>query len=315
MYRVDLDHVVSNKIPGLETVAGGVRDVNDNFQPVERIIDSSWQPYPIFDTLGPTTIGGVTEGRRPMYQRPSVFFIPLLGTYGLSFGTGDRDNLFATGTSQQNFYTFVDDSAWDGTGSPPAAITSTFFEPLTPDAVFAAAGTDFLLDSTKKGWFIELPSEEKVITDAFSLSGITFFSSFQPALGLAEEECNSVKRPSCGFIGFSKVFIVNTTNANGFVTPIVGDPLVRYKVVSSFVTNPFTEPGQSKNDPTGTGQATADDLTDELKAIMETLKDLFPEACRFAEYRTDVKALAADTSLQFIAAVPTCIVVKNWQEN
>lgn len=47
---------------------------------------------------------------------------------------------------------------------------------------------------------------------------------------------------------------------------------------------------------------------------MESLKALFPKNCKFANYRIDVKTVAADTTIQFIAPIPVCIVDKNWKE-
>lgn len=91
---------------------------------------------------------------------------------------------------------------------------------------------------------------------------------------------------------------------------------MRYKEVANFVTNPFTEVGQNKNattsgDDTGTDTDTLN--ADEI-AVMEALKELFPDNCRFANYRIDIKTIAADTSLQRIAPVPVCIIEKNFKE-
>jgi hypothetical protein len=47
---------------------------------------------------------------------------------------------------------------------------------------------------------------------------------------------------------------------------------------------------------------------------MDNLKKLFPENCRFANYRVDIKTIAADTRVERIAPIPICLVEKNWKE-
>ncbi|MEE8368758.1 MAG: hypothetical protein V3S30_10625, partial [Thermoanaerobaculia bacterium] len=325
IYRVDLD--IPGDLPGLEDLP--VLDVNGFDHTVQRIIDSNWEPYPIFDTLAPVGPAGAgVDARRPIYHRPSVLFVAKLGQYAISFGTGDREDLFSNDSVLQHFYVVVDDTEWlGGMSTLPTPISPTGLANFSADESFLTTFDDFLLTRPEgqRGWFIELEPKERVITDAFALSGVSFFSSFQPlieidGLGDGADVCEELPGEGCSASGSSNVFVVNTTNGNGFLTDESGD-MTRFKTVSAFITNPFTEPGQNKNVDTtgggtggGTATSTADDLTDELRAVMETLKGLFPEACRFAEYRVDIKALAADTTLQFIAPIPTCVVMKNWRE-
>jgi hypothetical protein len=47
---------------------------------------------------------------------------------------------------------------------------------------------------------------------------------------------------------------------------------------------------------------------------MNKLKTLFPRNCKFANYRIDIKTIAADTGVYLIAPVPICIIEKNWKE-
>jgi len=47
---------------------------------------------------------------------------------------------------------------------------------------------------------------------------------------------------------------------------------------------------------------------------MEELKTLFPNECRFANYRIDIKTIASDTGVVFIAPVPVCLMERNWKE-
>jgi hypothetical protein len=84
--------------------------------------------------------------------------------------------------------------------------------------------------------------------------------------------------------------------------------------VSTFVTSPYSEPGQNKNPDSIGGTRNADTLTDLEIDIMDNLKKLFPENCRFANYRVDIKTIAADTRVERIAPIPICLVEKNWKE-
>ena len=81
------------------------------------------------------------------------------------------------------------------------------------------------------------------------------------------------------------------------------------------MTDPFTEPGQNKNQGSdAAGSTSFDELTDQERDVMEELQGLFSETCRFANYRVDIKTVAADTRIERIAPVPICIIEKNWKE-
>ncbi len=151
---------------------------------------------------------------------------------------------------------------------------------------------------------------------------LTIFSSFRPRTEVTDADgdpvvlvCGSkdLEGRRCARAGNSNIFAVNVTNANG----LLQDSMVnraRSVEVSTSVSNPFTEPGGSKNPEVGGGGTTADDLDQGLRDIMESLKALFPKNCKFANYRIDVKTVAADTTIRFIAPIPVCIVDKNWKE-
>ena len=108
--------------------------------------------------------------------------------------------------------------------------------------------------------------------------------------------------------------MVNTTNANQFLSDELSNP-TRFLEVSSFVTEPFTEVGQNKNDPGNGGEGDdADDLSESEIDVMNALKDLFPANCQFANYRIDIKTISSTTELQRIATVPICLITRNWKE-
>ena len=266
---------------------------------------SQWDPYPIFDTLDANT--GV---RKPIYFSPSVIFVSQLGTYALSFGTGNRDDLWAkSAAGGDRFYTFIDDSARLDSASLPMTEATLTQLPGT----FVA---DDLLTGSRlygaRGWYLVLDeaSNEKVVTPSSAISGILVFSTFLPQI----EESDDSDTPGtklCARRGDSRNYVVFTTNGNGVLTDDLGEPS-RFETVSgAFVTEPFIEQGQTRNIDGSDAQA----LDDRLTGVMEALKDLYPANCRFAEgYRFDIKTVRSDTGLVHIAPLPVCIRETNWKE-
>jgi hypothetical protein len=303
-YRIDLSLDSDGKAPSLADTS--VRDITAVMHTVQRVPETDtageplWVPRLIFnanfDGADPTL------QPRPLYQRPSVIFVAKLGLYALAFGTGDREDLWLGTQQEGRFYVFVDDTDF----LDPATLPLTEAD-LAPVPVNAAdVNVDFLLErpSGQKGWFIPLDEAERVITEAFALSGVTFFSTFQP-----DVKVSSGADPLCSKTGSSRVFIVNTTNANQFLRD-VDDNQTRFMTVANFVTNPYAEESQTRNPETGTPEPP---LPENLEDVMEALKSLFPTNCTFANYRIDIKTISADTGVIFIAPVPVCIIEKNWK--
>lgn len=326
LYRVDLGPE-DDALPAPADTDVRVWDPVDRVQKVlskaaTRVPDGVWMPKRIFDA----NWDGSTASAEPrqIFHRPSVIFDAISGKYLLAFGTGDREDLWTVNGQTERFYVFRDD--FESTANVSAALTEADLAVVDRD-LLPTAEADFL--DTDGGWSLVLGEDERVITDGFSLSGLTIFSSFTPRVvdeggnvvnvGCGDDGAqggggNEVGDVTCAKQGFSHIFVVNTTNANGLL--FSGDTAVRYKEVSTFVTNPFAEPGQTKNeaDDEPDSGPNADELTDDLIKVMDSLKALFPSQCKFANYRVDVKTIAADTSLQFIAPVPVCIIERNWKE-
>jgi hypothetical protein len=289
----------------------------------DRVPETEWVPRVLFDSIGPSSATNAALARRPLYFRPSVFFIAKLGIYGLSFGSGDREDLWSVDSREGRFWVFADDTT---ALSPP--LTEAPFEQIDIDE--GVNNTDFLLDPARgpnaHGWYMVLAPDERVITDAFALSGVTIFSSFLPRTDVVDADgdpvqvgCDTKGQPGdvgenrCSKAGNSNIYAVNTTNANALLQDTAGQA-VRSVQTPTYVSNPFAETGTSR-DPGDPGQGdTADDLDDRLTDIMESLKGLFPSNCKFANYRIDVKTVGSDTSLQFIAPIPVCIIDQNWKE-
>jgi len=325
LYRLDLVGP-NGELPRIEPVAvPGVPD-----QP--RIVLTAgdpWVPHKIFDTVEDITFtdaNGVTQTlqvSRPIYFRPSVIFVAELGEYALAFGTGNRENLWGgSDTIEGRFYIFVDETA----GFDPADL------PLTQDDLFAIVADDASPDPSDpndpinnnpqaanplivpgatgvRGWFFELQPKERVVTNAFALSGITVFSTFIPRVDPA---IGADGGPACALRGISRAFAVFTTNGVGTLFDQNG-VRVRTLEISSLATEAFVERGQTKNPPQD-GQPTSDALSAQLERVMQELMTLFPQNCKFANYRLDIKTISANTGVVHIAPVPVCIIEKNWRE-
>ena len=186
VYSVDIGPDAGGNVPALDSTPPAVLGMDGNVHSVpERIPAADWQPRVIFDTLGTASAVDATMVRRPVYHRPSVFFVAKLGLYGLAFGSGDREDLWSVSNAEGRFWVMVDDTnplSAPREESTLASVTSSQ----------ADTAGDLLLDPTlapgSRGWYIELNENERVITDAFALSGVTIFSSFEPRTDITDED-------------------------------------------------------------------------------------------------------------------------------
>jgi Tfp pilus tip-associated adhesin PilY1 len=300
MYRVDLTNdAAGDTFPALvdkQLVVAGVTYT------VQRVPETSWVPRLIFDANT-----GLTGATRPIFYRPSVIFVPSLGLYAISFGTGDREDLWSKSLVAGRFYVFVDDTDELPSGT---VLDETRFQQITVTSPGTA--TQFLLSNPvgTRGWYLVLEPDERLITDPFALSGVTFFSTFQPDIIIS----GTAKDPLCSKTGTSRLFVVSTVNGNPFLEDVSGS-LVRNRVVNDFVTNPFTEDRSLNTASSGSPtppKETCDEPT--MNQLRETLKTLFPVNCRFGNQTIDIKTISSKTALICIAPVPVCTVEKNWRQ-
>jgi len=263
-------------------------------------------PFPIFDT-----------GGRPIYIAATPFYVAQLSRYALTFGTGDRENLWSVDNQVGRFYLIVDDNFNSGGAGLPK--TEANYQSLDVTSGDVSASSNFVTNppsGKSKGWFLTLTANERVITQGFGLSGIIIFSSYQPQ--------DTVADGVCALGGTSHLFVVFANNGNSVST--VGGTATRFRVVSNFVTNPYTESGTTKNPPGGggggggsTGGGTpmsgsgCDDATQQ--EIVAAVKKLFPKGCKFANYTVRVNGLLQNTGQVCYATIPLCIVEANWKEN
>jgi hypothetical protein len=307
IYRIDMTTDVTSgtkKVyPALTSQS--VRGVDGSLYTALRIPTTSWVPRKIFNANFDAATNADVPVARPIFFRPSVVFDSKLGGYLLTFGTGDRDDLWNNDGQNGRFYVFVDDTDSLSVSLPMKESNFrrvTVAEPATGGSLETAA-------AGQRGWYLVLDPNERVVNDAFALSGVTFFSTFKPSVSVTTSKDGAL----CAKSGISRVFIVSTLNADPFVQPPSGvtTPAVREFEVPNFVTNPFAEQGQTKNASTGVDEI-CDDPT--KMAIMESMKSLFPPTCKFSNYRVDIKTISADTSLVCIAPVPVCLIEKSWKE-
>jgi Tfp pilus tip-associated adhesin PilY1 len=274
-------------------------------QTVKRVTDTAWAPFKIFDT------GGL-----PIYLSPTTFFVSDLNQFAIAFGTGDREDLWnfvVNSSNQQVAYTFnliIDEGYTSKTGGLPK--TANKYANISSIGAAAAAGTDNVLapsGGNNRGWVLNLQTEERVVTKAFGLGGTIIFSTYTP------DALQPDSTGKCSFHGDSHNFVVFANNANPIAS--VNGTLTRYTVVTdALVTNPYVEPGATKNPPVkGASAPTPVNDAARLQGIEDTLALQFcPKTSRIGHYWWDVKTVDQNTKLTWIARVPICITIKNWKE-
>ena len=109
LYKVDLTARTAGLVPGFASPAFSIDeedivslspsgDASSYVGPAvsppvaNRITDPAWDPFPILDAGGPYE--GTPRRGSPIYFAPAAFYIPELDQYGLTIGTGDREDLW-----------------------------------------------------------------------------------------------------------------------------------------------------------------------------------------------------------------------------
>ena len=206
-----------------------------------KITSSNWDPFPIFNTAN-----------RPIYHEPTIIFVTELGKYAVAIGTGDREDLWSRrlGESRDEgrFYMFVDRD-FDASDS---------FLPLDETDLQQIALTDAnttadYLRQSPFGWYLLLNPGERLISEAFSLAGVTIFSSYEPLESISEDGA------ICQRYGNSKIYVVTSTASN----TLLSNNERYFTIEGGFLSPPFAETSQTKNPTSGEGGPTADDADSE----------------------------------------------------
>lgn len=292
LYKVDLT------VPQ-PLVAFDARDRNDIMHSVQRITDVAWEPFKIFDTLA--------DGHRlPIFFPPTVLVVAETGQLALAFGVGDREELWALQGLEGRFFIISDENfTRTSTGLPKLETNYT----LIDSEGATNSSENFLLRPSAgngRGFGITLNPDERIVAPAFSISGLTVFSTFEPQVVV---DATGV----CARTGDSRIFVVFSTNGDPILPPDTeGSTALRYmEVGDSLVTPPFVDQGATGNPGE---EIRPPDETNWREAVMDKLKELFPPRCKYAGYTVEVNFLRSDTGVVRSIPVPICVVPKNWKE-
>jgi hypothetical protein len=263
--------------------------------------DSSWDPVPIFDTIG-----------RPIYYAPVAFYVASLNRFALTFGTGDRENLWGFAGQEGRYFLVIDENfgpAQLAAGTIP--LDETDYQRIDPDGA-PQPGADYVINpqtGKQRGWYVKLLPDERVITQAFGLAGVVIFSSYIPSIDV---ETNDDDEQVCARGGDSRIFVVYANNANPVMT--VDGTKSRYRTVPEFVTNPYVEQGATKNPESDDNEHHSEQLSREQLEIMEAVKQFFPSCAKFANYWVSISGIRSDTGYERYATIPIGICSRNWKE-
>ena len=261
----------------------------------------AYDPFQVFST-----------GGKPIYLEIGAVYVPRKRANAILFGTGDRADLWnPLSNFEGRFYALVDPDWADTDGDSvldtdrnaatyTGPLTEADFPAIDPDA---GACADYLFDDN--GWYFTLEENERLSTEPFTLTGITFFTIFDP---LILEDDDGV----CAHSGESKIFTVNTVTTCGYQIEVGSDVRTRYVTKPTFTTQPFVELSATKNP--GAEGAERECTSTELIEINRELRRLFPADCKFANYTQDIRTVRSDTGVVCIAPVPICIEPHNWKE-
>ncbi len=292
-----------------------------------RVSTSYWQPFEIFNT-----------GGRQMYYPPAVFYDATLNEFGLAWGTGNRQDLWKSDATTGRVYVMMDVNLTSSTSGLP--FTASNLQAINLDTSGNLPATTDLLDSTpasgmQPGYYFELDAGERVLTQPFVLSGVLIFNSYQP---LAATGTGGL----CVDSGNTRVAVVNLLNGNsissltGEVSTSGSNPAgsiaannksyIVNNVLGVNITttlNPSTlpTPGNSSPDSPQSGAGTGTDTSAKcdqsqpyVQAMISAIEKLSPSNCRFSNASISVTLWQHTGSPSCAAAVPVCIIEKNWKE-
>lgn len=299
--------------------------------------DVAWEPFVLFDTEtleDSTDVDGNTiqvRVRKPIFFRPAVIFVARLNAFALAFGTGNRDNLWGAAPPGGNrFYLFSDDS-----DDPNLATSLPFFETPGFTDVTDLTGTcdDLLVDPPpgERGWFIKMGKvqsttvidegtgetidvrDEKVVTPATSVSGLTVFSTFVPTSETEDVGSGGSEERRCARRGVSRIYTQFS---------ICGEPPIDEEPQCPPDDPDCVEPPPPPRNVDEVGTLVSEPFIEEAtqpcpgtEGMAEMLmSQLFPPTCHFASYRWNLSAMRADTGVECLAQIPVCIVEKNWKD-
>ncbi len=228
LYKVDLTALDNNgDVPHLDAIdmrgkTLPTTDTTDAVFTVQRVVDDgAWDPFPILETYNNT----------PIYFPPSAFFIPQLNRYGLTLGTGDREDLWVPTDKQGRVYTLVDEGFTSGDLTADTAlcdvrlpIVDECLESLAWDADPPLVDEDseeidnsinYLLEpdpTLRRGYVVTFPERFRLTAQPFVLTGILIFPIFEPIAFIPDVD--EIEKVVCGRTGVTRSFVVLAQNFN-----------------------------------------------------------------------------------------------------
>jgi hypothetical protein len=278
-----------------------------------RISTSNWKPFEIFDTQG-----------RQMFYPPTVFFDADLNRYGLAWGTGNRFDLWKTDATTGRFFVMIDTGFT--AANTPTPLTASSLQQLTPDGALNPT-SNFLLNPAagkQAGYFFELGAGERVLNEAFVLSGVMLFGSYVPKPITSAVSSNTV----CANTGDTHVFVLNVDNGDAISSQLAtegtgtaangptGGPTNRYFVltkdlglnINTSESTPIIATKTNPNPPQPPGPSAA------LKDMISKIVKINGPGCRYSNKLINVTVTDTFNTTYPAAAVPVCIIEKNWKE-
>jgi hypothetical protein len=291
-----------------------------------RVQSTYWKPFEIFDTQG-----------RQMFYPPSVFFDSDINQYGLAWGTGNRFDLWKSDLTTGRFFVLIDTGFTAANTTTP--LTAANLQALTPDGATNPNSNFLTSPSSGKapGFYFDLAGGERVINEAFTLSGVLVFGTYQPQPITSVVNSNTV----CADTGDTRVFVVSLDNGDPLAvrsTPGANDglaslgsgtagngtggvPTDRYFVLSKQlglnITSSESRPFFTSAGAAGTGANALAPPPAPALSIQNMIKKLIssgPPNCRYSNKTIDVKITDTNNTTYLAAGVPVCIIEKNWKE-
>ncbi|MEQ3696608.1 MAG: hypothetical protein ABNH02_06530 [Pseudomonadales bacterium] len=133
-----------------------------------------------------------------------------MGYDSILIGSGDREDPFDTSTGY-SFFMFEDvdespSSPGGGSGTAPADSNGvfTFAGSISRSDLSNITSTGSTVNETSEGWYFNMAAGEKVISNAVTLSGITYFNTHEPA-----------GAGSCDSLGIARSYAVRISDGTG----------------------------------------------------------------------------------------------------
>jgi hypothetical protein len=251
------------------------------------------------------------------------------GDFALVFGTGNREDLWNEEALDQRLYVIVDEG-WvraDSLGGTPLLPRTEANYTVFDNTSAPNASSNFLLtppSGRNRGWIVTLDDEERIVSQPFSLSGVTVFSTFIPRVDIEDDGGGGPPQPGdegpvCARVGDSRIYVTFTYNADSLLPDPDGGTADRYlEVGDTLVTPPYVDQSATSNfagGPGGGGGSLSTLCNDEFKqAMIQKLLAIFPPGTRFANYEIQVNFLRDDKAPICPIPIPVGIVEKNWKE-